>query len=77
MPRYFLDTHNGTNLSVDPEGCELAGPAEARSDAVKTLPELMRGESGDRNSTIAIKVRDETGKLIFVATLALHCTRME
>ena len=45
MPRYFFHVHDGVQR-VDGEGLDLAGPAEAHSQAVIAAGEMLKDEDG-------------------------------
>ena len=42
MPRYFFDFSEGELTSQDEEGLDLPDLAHAKSEAVATLPDLVR-----------------------------------
>ena len=42
MPRYFLNVHDGVS-SPDSVGCEHVDVESARSEAVETIAERLRG----------------------------------
>jgi hypothetical protein len=72
VPKYFFDIVDGGTYSRDDEGSELPDVEAAREEALGCLPELARSKlsSGDRRDVI-VDVRDETGQVIFTATLSL------
>ncbi len=73
MPRYYFDEYDGDTVFQDEEGLELDGIKTARDEARKALPDITRDVipgDGDRR-VIAVKVRDETGKVVVTATLSL------
>jgi hypothetical protein len=41
MPRFFFHTQTDSRITDD-DGLELAGPAEARREAIQTCGEMMR-----------------------------------
>jgi hypothetical protein len=45
MPRYFFHVHDSVDL-LDNDGTELAGPDEARVQAVVTAGELLKDVGG-------------------------------
>ncbi len=73
MPRYYFDEYDGDAFFQDEEGLELDGIEAARAEARKALPDIARDvipDDGNRR-TIAVKVRDGTGKVVVTATLSL------
>ena len=72
MARFFFDIDDGHVQSRDGEGLELADAAEARKAGIAILPDIAREElpDGDRRVFIC-QVRDESGTVIFIATLSL------
>ena len=73
MPRFFFDTHDGGHSICDDEGIELASSDAAGRQALASLPDIARDVlpgDGDRHD-ITVDVRDETGRLMFTATLSL------
>jgi hypothetical protein len=73
MPRFYFDIDDGERRSRDNEGTELAGPEDARREAIGVLPDIAREELPDGNRrTFACRVRDESDTVIFLATLSLE-----
>nr|WP_137831268.1 hypothetical protein [Methylobacterium sp. L1A1] len=72
MQRYFFDIDDGVHNLRDDEGVILDDRERAREEAIGTLAQLANSmlPDGD-NHTFKANVRDETGKLIYEATLAL------
>jgi hypothetical protein len=72
MPHYFFDLDDGDSKTRDTEGVVLADGEAARKAAIAILPDLAREElpNGDRRVFVC-KVRDETGTILFIATLSL------
>ena len=72
MARYFFDLHDGNEFTGDDDG-EVCGSLTDVSDyAVSVLPDIAREELPDGpNRRFWIKVRDENGRYIFRASLAL------
>jgi len=72
MARYFFDIHDGREFSGDETG-EICGSLTDVSDyAVSVLPDIAREElPNGPNRLFWIKVRDEEGRYIFRASLAL------
>jgi hypothetical protein len=76
MPRYFFDIDDGERSSRDSVGTELADREAVRREATGILPDVAREELPDGNERIfACSVRDESGKVIFVAKLTLKAVR--
>ena len=71
MPRFFFDVDDGEHRFQDDEGLELSDDQEARSKAISVLPDIAREilPDDDRRAFVS-KVRDATGKTIFMATLS-------
>lgn len=72
MPRYYFDTHDGDTGVIDEGGLQLADRAAARMAAIGALPDIARDvlPDGDRRD-MAVRVRDESGRVILHATLSL------
>ena len=72
MPRYYFDIRDGEYVQKDNEGTVLNGVAEAKAQAVRTLPDLARDEmpSGPQREFV-IEVRDENGRPVLAARLTL------
>ncbi len=72
MPRYFFDVHDG-KFMPDGEGVELPDADAARKAVWNTLPALAadRKANGNMACQLRVEVRDESGKHIFHAALAL------
>ncbi|WP_336489296.1 DUF6894 family protein [Methylobacterium nigriterrae] len=72
MPRFFIDTDDGDLHVRDDEGQDLPDRAAAREIAIDVLPDMARSElpDGDRR-TFTSSVRDESGTVIFRASLSL------
>lgn len=72
MPRYYIDTDDGDFEDIDGEGYELPNAEAARKAAIDALPDMARQKlpDGDRR-VFAAQVRDESGAIVYVATLTL------
>jgi hypothetical protein len=72
MPRYFFDVHDGKIL-IDEVGLELPNADAARKEVWNTLPAMaaQREADGDMACQLRMDVRDESGKHLFHAALAL------
>ena len=72
MPKFFLDLHDGVQLTRDPYGLELENSEEARKEAIGVLPDLARDVPPDRDRRdFTVDVRTATGEVIYTATLSL------
>ena len=73
MPRFYFDTHDGETRVSDDQGLDLTDRQAAKVAAVDSLPDLARDvlPDGDRR-TMAVHVRDATGRVILTATLSLR-----
>lgn len=72
MPRYFFDIDDGENQFRDDDGMEMPHLEAAGAEAVRVLPDVAREvlPDGDRRAFVSV-VRDETGDVVFRATLSL------
>jgi hypothetical protein len=73
MPRYFFDMYDDHNLTEDDKGLDLEGVEAVRIEALGALPAIAREIitlHGDRR-TIMVRVRDETGRNVLNAALAV------
>lgn len=78
MPRYFFDLVENGHVFRDTDGLLLDGPEEARSEAEKSLPPIVRDLAppedgfdsalGDSDPDFAIDVRDEDGRYVMRVT---------
>lgn len=70
MARYFFDIHDGTMI-IDDVGVECADLVAMRREAKMALPEMARQilPDNDDRHTIRVLVRDDVGKIVYVATL--------
>ncbi|UVK43254.1 hypothetical protein BPNPMPFG_005030 [Mesorhizobium sp. AR07] len=72
MPRYYLDLYNGDGLTVDDDGQVFETRERLRREAIRILPDIVRDEMIENDRTaITVKVRDETGRHIFEASLVV------
>ncbi|TPK05254.1 hypothetical protein FJ872_26300 [Mesorhizobium sp. B2-5-9] len=72
MPRYFLDLYNGDGLTVDGHGQVFDSRERLRREAILILPDIIRDEMIENDRTaITVKVRDESGRHVFEASLVI------
>ncbi|WP_460452554.1 DUF6894 family protein [Alsobacter sp. SYSU BS001988] len=71
--RYFFDIVSSRGQKRDEEGDELDGLETARKEAFLTLAELVRSNTlvTDGEATLEARVRDATGRALFVARMRL------
>ncbi len=73
MPRYFFDMYDDATLTADDEGLDLAGVEAVRTEALGALPAIAREIitlEGNRR-TLMVRVRDEAGRNVLNAALAV------
>ena len=72
MPRYYFDFHDGTEVSIDGEGAELADMQTARDEATMTLVEVAKDRFPARGEarTLSVRVRGEDGKHLLAISIA-------
>lgn len=72
MPHFFFDVYDGTFIS-DPVGVDLEDDNAARKQVWNTLPAMAahRKADGDMACQLRMDVRDESGKHVFHAALAM------
>jgi hypothetical protein len=78
LPRYFFDIHDG-QFQPDTEGTECADFEAARREAMISLPEIARWiipSDGD-NQAFTVLVRDESGAVVYTATLTFAALRLD
>jgi hypothetical protein len=65
MPLYYFHIRDGTDI-IDDEGSELAGPDQARQQAITTAGELLRdkGKGFWGGEEWTMKVVDEAGDTV-------------
>ena len=73
MKRFFFDFEDGDELLRDEEGQLLRSRDQVRNVVGRMMPSIALDEALDRDDVkIGIKVRDETGKTVFLARLEFH-----
>lgn len=72
MPRYYIDSSDGSFSHIDSEGVELTGDEAARYLALDALPDMVREvlPDGDQRE-FEVCVRNEGGRVIYSASLTL------
>jgi hypothetical protein len=72
MPRFFFDIQMGAISHQDQDGTDMPGPLEARVIALEALTSFAKDDRSDRDQRHwAADVRDETGRVIYRASLSL------
>ena len=72
MPRFYFDIDDGIQRTRDDEGTVLPDLETVRREAISVLPDLAREELPDGDNHIfSCNVRDESGAVIFTASLSL------
>jgi hypothetical protein len=76
--RYFFDVDDDQRLIRDPDGHEFETREGMRDAAVAALPDIARDElpNGSRR-VFTVKVRDETGRYVYQATLSFIGTWLD
>lgn len=76
MPRFFFDVIDD-KTTTDDIGLDLEDLDAAQREVVRTLPGLARDALPDaRSREFAIEVRDDAGRKLLRATLALKVERL-
>lgn len=72
MQRYFFDiSHDGVSVR-DEIGVTLPDVGSAQAEAVRVLPEILRGPLADQpRHAFSLDVRDESGAHIFRAAILM------
>jgi hypothetical protein len=73
MARYYFDLHNGDGPTTDVEGIELPSRKSVTLHISRILTDIARDEmpTEDR-AVISVKVRDDQGRVISVASLTFN-----
>ena len=71
MTRYYFDLHNGDGQTRDEQGMDLPSPQSTSKEVARILADVARDELATADRVIvAVKVRDQEGRIVSVATLA-------
>ena len=73
MSRYYFDVFDDGVLIPDEEGTEHATREQGRAEAVGALAGLVKDRlpHADHHTSLGIDMRDEDGRTVFTATVAL------
>lgn len=73
MSRYFFNLHGGGGALPDLEGTELTGLDMARSEAIRTVGEILSdGDSAFWDGHgLRMEVKDEAGRLLLVLQFSI------
>lgn len=72
MPHFYFDIDDGLYVHVDEDGVILPDAQAARDEALDILPHITRESLPvGHERTYSSSVRDESGKVIYRATLSL------
>lgn len=73
MSRYYFDLHNGDGPTTDNDGMELGSRESVNKQVTRILVDIARDEmpTEDR-AVISVKVRNDKGKIISVASLTFN-----
>jgi hypothetical protein len=72
MTRYYFDTFDGNQTSVDEHGIDCVSRQEIQDRAIDALPDLARDELPNGPERLFwVRVRDGAGRVIFEASLFL------
>lgn len=78
MPRYYFDLHNGDGPTTDFDGLDLTSRDMLTREITRILLDVARDEMPRENRAIvSLKVRDENGKIISVASLTFNTEWLE
>lgn len=73
MPRYYFDIDDGERATVDDEGTDHADAESAQIEGIETLAHVVKDVLPAGNvRDFKMDIRDEAGKVIFKATIALR-----
>ncbi|ODN71825.1 DUF6894 family protein [Methylobrevis pamukkalensis] len=78
MARFYFDIDDGLRLIRDQEGVEFASLGDVSTAAIGVLSPIASDHLPDgRQRVYVVKVRDDTDRYIFVATLSLVSERLD
>lgn len=73
MSRFYFDLHNGDGPTTDNEGMDLSSREGIARQLSRILVDVARDEMPiEDRAVISVKVRNESGKVISVATLTFN-----
>lgn len=73
MPRYYFDLHNGDGPTTDVEGSVIKSHDSLTREMTRILLDIARDEMPrEDRAVISLKVRNENGKVISVASLTFN-----
>jgi hypothetical protein len=70
MSRYFFDLEDADGLTTDETGTDFQSREDMHRAAVDELHEVSRDDGGSKNMETQIRVRDQSGKCLFKASLS-------
>lgn len=77
MPYYFIDFQDGDDLQPDKDGYEMESFAQARAEAIASLPQVVKDELPDgEHRTFAVTLHDQEGVAVYCATLTFRGERL-
>jgi hypothetical protein len=78
LPKFYFDTFDGDRTAIDADGIECASRQMVQDHAVDALPDMARELLPDGpNRTFRVEVRDDSGDIVFRATLELNSTWLD
>lgn len=73
MARFYFDLHNGDGPMTDNEGIDLPSRESVTQHVTRILTDIARDEMPTEDqAVISIKVRDDVGKIVSVASLTFN-----
>lgn len=70
MARYYFDLHNGDGPTTDNDGLNLPSKESVTRHVARILTDIARDEMPTEDqAVISVKVRDDSGKIVSVASL--------
>jgi len=78
LPKFYFDTFDGDQTAIDADGIDCASRQMVQDRAVDALPDMARELLPDGpNRTFRVDVRDDSGDIVFRATLELNSTWLD